>query len=94
VQITVASGDVGAAKPDARIFEHACRLLGVHPRDAVYVGDRFETDALGAAGAGLTGVWLDRRATASGVQRRRAAASGVLIIASLDELATALAGPR
>jgi putative hydrolase of the HAD superfamily len=90
VEVTVASGDVGAAKPDARIFEHACRLLGVEPRDAVYVGDRLETDALGASGAGLTGVWIDRRGAASADQRRAAAASGVLVIASLDELIPAL----
>ena len=56
----VASGSLGVAKPDPRIFEHACALFGVGPVDAVYVGDRLLTDAVGAASAGLTGVWLNR----------------------------------
>jgi putative hydrolase of the HAD superfamily len=56
----VASGEVGVTKPDARIFEMACARLGVEPRQAAYVGDRWGTDAAGAARAGLTGVWLDR----------------------------------
>ena len=56
----VTSGALGFAKPDPRIFEHACGVFGVRVSDAVYVGDRLRTDALGAAAAGLTGVWLDR----------------------------------
>ena len=56
----VASGALGYAKPDARIFEHACALFDVPVGSAAYVGDRLRTDALGAAAAGLTGVWLDR----------------------------------
>jgi putative hydrolase of the HAD superfamily len=56
----VASGALGFAKPDARIFEHACALFDVPVESAVYVGDRLRTDALGSAAAGLTGVWLDR----------------------------------
>jgi len=56
----VTSGALGFAKPDARIFEHACALFGVPVSSAVYIGDRLRTDALGAAMAGLTGVWLDR----------------------------------
>ncbi|GAA3874976.1 hypothetical protein GCM10022381_17100 [Leifsonia kafniensis] len=56
----VASGSVGVAKPDPAIFILACELFGVAPASAVYVGDRLRTDAIGAASAGLTGVWLDR----------------------------------
>jgi putative hydrolase of the HAD superfamily len=54
------SDECGAPKPDARIFLHACRACGVSPSEAVYVGDHYEIDALGARHAGLTGVWLDR----------------------------------
>ncbi|MET0590285.1 MAG: HAD family hydrolase [Naasia sp.] len=56
----VASGDFGITKPDARIFEHAVGLFGVGVGDCVYVGDRLRTDPIGAARAGLTGVWIDR----------------------------------
>ncbi|MBG6239484.1 putative hydrolase of the HAD superfamily [Mycetocola sp. CAN_C7] len=56
----VASGAVGVAKPDPRIFAHACELFDVAPGDAFYVGDRLLTDAVGAVSAGLEGVWLNR----------------------------------
>jgi putative hydrolase of the HAD superfamily len=55
----VCSGDLGFAKPDPRIFLLACREAGVDPADAVMVGDRLRTDALGGADAGLGGIWFD-----------------------------------
>jgi putative hydrolase of the HAD superfamily len=56
----VISGELGHRKPSPAIFLEACARLGTAPRGAVYVGDRYEIDALGARSAGLTGVWLDR----------------------------------
>jgi len=56
----VASSEAGAAKPDPAIFRRACAGLGLAPHAVVYVGDRLDVDALGAASAGLHGVWLDR----------------------------------
>jgi putative hydrolase of the HAD superfamily len=47
----VTSADFGAVKPDPSIFLHAVSLFGVSPADAVYVGDRLRTDALGATRA-------------------------------------------
>lgn len=98
----IASGAVGVAKPDPRIFHEACRLFGVAPSDAAYVGDRLHTDAIGAANAGLTGVWLNRfgenvaagalghgtpvGTSAIAVAQAEAADAGVRIIGSLDEL--------
>ncbi|WP_394769682.1 HAD family hydrolase [Lacisediminihabitans sp.] len=82
----IASGELGYAKPDPRIFEHACALFGVQPSDAAYVGDRLETDAIGAASAGLAGVWIDRLGVATAEELGAAAASGVRVISSLDEL--------
>ena len=90
VELTVASGDVGVAKPHPGIFEYACERFGVTPGDAVYVGDRLDTDAIGAASAGLTGVWLDRKGAATDDELARAAASGVLVITGLDQLPPAL----
>jgi len=55
------SNDCGHAKPDAKIFHLACHSAGCREQDAVYVGDFYEVDALGARGAGLTGIWLDRQ---------------------------------
>jgi putative hydrolase of the HAD superfamily len=87
----VTSGALGIAKPDARIFEHACALFGVSPAAAAYVGDRLATDALGAARAGLTGVWLDRTGAAVDPELdAEADALGVIRIRSLAELPVAL----
>jgi len=87
----VASSEFGAAKPDARIFAHACELFDVAPEAAAYVGDRLETDAIGASTAGLTGVWLCRGRSPVAAELTMAAASGVSVIASLAELPDLLA---
>ncbi len=56
----ICSGDLGFTKPDPRIFLLACAEAGVAPADAVMVGDRLRTDALGGVDAGLAGgVWFD-----------------------------------
>ncbi|MDN4598339.1 HAD family hydrolase [Leifsonia virtsii] len=87
VEHVVASGEVGIPKPDEAIFRFACDAFGVSPAEAAYVGDRLRTDAIGAARAGLTGVWLNRRdAVPSSDDEHDALAAGVLTIRSLAEL--------
>ncbi|MCM6763386.1 HAD family hydrolase [Rathayibacter sp. ZW T2_19] len=88
VEHLIASGEVGVTKPDPRIFRVACERFGVAPSDALYIGDRLGTDAIGAARAGLRGVWLDR---VGGPEHGRelpedAVALDVRRIGSLDEL--------
>jgi putative hydrolase of the HAD superfamily len=90
IELTVGLGDAGVAKPHPRIFQYACERLGVEPSQAVYVGDRLDTDAIGAAAAGLRGVWIDRKGAATASELARAAASGVLVVHDLDTLPTAL----
>jgi putative hydrolase of the HAD superfamily len=58
--VVVISGEFGVAKPDPRIFAHACELLGVRPEEALHVGDNLTADARGAMAAGMRAVWLDR----------------------------------
>jgi putative hydrolase of the HAD superfamily len=92
VERVIASGEVGMVKPDPAIFRHACDVFAVPPVDAVYVGDRLRTDAIGAARAGLTGVWINRTgATPSPDDAAEARDLGVLEIASLAELPELLA---
>lgn len=87
----IASGEVGVAKPDPRIFAEACSVFGVEPAEAVYVGDRLRTDAIGAARAGLTGVWLNRRADVpTADDAAEAAEVGVIELGGLAGLADAL----
>lgn len=56
----VISAEVGAGKPDPRIFRAALEALDVASADAVMVGDSLERDVAGARRAGLRSVWLDR----------------------------------
>jgi putative hydrolase of the HAD superfamily len=53
------SAVVGIEKPDPRIFHLACDRLGVPPSDALYVGDIYEIDVVGARSAGLRACLID-----------------------------------
>jgi putative hydrolase of the HAD superfamily len=55
------SSVVGVEKPDPRIFLLGLREAGVTPAEAVYVGDLYSVDVLGARAAGLDGILLDPR---------------------------------
>ncbi len=55
------SSVVGVEKPDPRIFHLGLRDAGVEPEQAVYVGDLYSVDVLGARAAGLEGILLDPR---------------------------------
>ncbi|RZQ64546.1 HAD family hydrolase [Amycolatopsis suaedae] len=54
------AGELGVAKPDPEMFHSVCLALGCDPAEAVHVGDKLDTDAVGAVRAGLAGVWLNR----------------------------------
>jgi putative hydrolase of the HAD superfamily len=60
-EVVVCSGDLGFAKPDRHIFEAAADRLGLSPEHCLFVGDRRDSDALGAIGAGMSAVWLNRK---------------------------------
>ncbi|WP_438855383.1 HAD family hydrolase [Agromyces sp. M3QZ16-3] len=95
IEHLVASGAEGVTKPDPRIFEVALERFaaGGPVSAAAYVGDRLRTDAIGAAGAGLVGVWLNRSGERpSESEATDAASAGVVEIRTLDELAPLLAG--
>ena len=86
IEHVIASGSVGAAKPDAAIFLQACSAFGVQPAEAAYIGDRLATDAVGASSAGLLGLWLDRVGGATDAQLAVARSAGVAVIHSLSEV--------
>lgn len=56
----VNAAQAGVQKPDPRIFRMACSLARVRPQRVAHVGDHAEEDALGALGAGLHAIWLNR----------------------------------
>jgi len=59
LRFVVDSGAVGVEKPDPRIFEIALRLAGAAPQQALYVGDLYPVDVVGARRAGIEPVLLD-----------------------------------
>jgi FMN phosphatase YigB (HAD superfamily) len=56
--VTADSTLVGAAKPDARIFQYALAALACSPDHAWMIGDNPEADIGGAARLGLKTCWL------------------------------------
>jgi putative hydrolase of the HAD superfamily len=60
LDVVVTSVEAGANKPRPEIFRYALRQAGVRPPEAIYVGDQYRVDVLGARGAGLRGILLDR----------------------------------
>lgn len=94
VEHVIASGAMGATKPDPVIFRAALdRFRETAPvTAAAYVGDRLHTDAVGAAKAGLVGVWVNRPGGILDADDAAAAhAAGVLEIRELGELPSVLA---
>lgn len=55
----IVSKAVGCKKPDKEIFEMMCQRLHVEPNQAVYIGDNFYSDILGAKKANLHAIWLN-----------------------------------
>ncbi len=54
----VVAGDVGVYKPDPRAFACLVDRLVVRPSEALFVGDSYDTDILGAHAAGMATAWV------------------------------------
>jgi putative hydrolase of the HAD superfamily len=76
----ISSAEAGAAKPDARIFAQAMRLVAGSAEGALHAGDSLEHDVAGALAAGLRPVLVARAG------RPPAVPDGVAVIGSLTEL--------
>jgi putative hydrolase of the HAD superfamily len=81
------SCEVGAIKPDRRIFERAAAKLGCAPSAILHVGDSREADVNGARAAGFSAIELRRHAEAP-AESNPAAVAGQLpaFVRSLREL--------
>ena len=82
---TVISGEVGIRKPKPELFEHALKLLGVKPSDAIHVGDSLREDVLGAQAAGMKTIWVSEKALKTEVQAKPDA-----VVRSIDEVPRAI----
>jgi putative hydrolase of the HAD superfamily len=58
--VVVTSQDANANKPKPEIFQYALQQAGVPPAESIYVGDQYQVDVLGARGAGMQAILLDR----------------------------------
>ena len=69
LDIVVDSTVVGISKPEAGIFHTALTELSTVPKEAIYVGDTYSDDVVGAKGVGMWTAWLVGE-EAQGVSRR------------------------
>jgi putative hydrolase of the HAD superfamily len=60
LDVVITSQDVGFTKPNPEIFKAATKKAGIEASEAIYIGDQYKIDVVGANNAGLSGVLLDR----------------------------------
>jgi 2-haloalkanoic acid dehalogenase type II len=82
VEFILVSEDVGAYKPDRRVFQRAVERFGLEPHDVLHVGDSDVDDVMGAKAAGLRVAWVNR----AGRRRRPDVPPPDFEIADLTEL--------
>lgn len=58
-QVVVTSIEYGRPKPHPGIFQVALDALGTAPNEAVYIGDSYKADYLGAMGVGMHALLID-----------------------------------
>ena len=58
LDIVIDSTVIGISKPAAGIFHAALTGLGVSPEAAIYTGDTYSDDIIGAKGVGMHAAWL------------------------------------
>lgn len=56
----VTSSEVGCEKPDPRIFQAALNKANIESNEAIYVGDQYQLDIVGARNVGIKAIFLDR----------------------------------
>jgi HAD superfamily hydrolase (TIGR01662 family) len=56
---SLAGGEVNSYKPGTGLFEEALKRTNLTPQEAIYVGDNYFADVVGARRAGLTPVLFD-----------------------------------
>ena len=69
--LIVTSGEIGAHKPDKKIFEYVLQKINAKVEECVFIGDTFSTDILGALRIGMSAIWIcdKKRPCAYPIQR-------------------------
>ena len=55
----LAAGEVGAFKPDVKVFHHALQIANAKADETLYIGDNYFADVIGSQNAGLIPVLYD-----------------------------------
>ena len=58
-ELVLAAGEISSWKPDPAIFQVALTRMKISPGQAVYVGDNYYADVVGARRAGLQPILID-----------------------------------
>lgn len=82
VDVFVSSEEADAEKPDMRMFDMTIRKLGILPQEAVYVGDSYSKDIIGAKNAGMLPVWFNPH----GKERKGITVDNMLEITEMEQL--------
>lgn len=77
--VCVCRDTVGECKPNPQVFRHALNQLNIQASEAIFVGDRIETDYVGAKKAGMTPILIRR-------ERNKHEVADVRCIANLKEI--------
>ena len=73
---------IGYRKPHPEAFLLTAEAMGIAPQEALFIGDTFALDVVGAKGVGMAVAWLDRQKTSPDLH----AAQPDYIIGDLCEL--------
>jgi len=60
LDFVVTAKEAGANKPEPPIFLAALERAGVNASEAIYVGDQYDIDVIGARGVGIKPILIDR----------------------------------
>jgi HAD superfamily hydrolase (TIGR01509 family) len=60
LDVLTTSQEAGARKPEPAIFQYALRQAGVPAAAAIFLGDQYDADVVGARNAGLRPLLIDR----------------------------------
>jgi putative hydrolase of the HAD superfamily len=58
-EAVIISSEIGLRKPRPEIFLAACEKIGVAPAEALFIGDSFENDIVGAKRLGMDAAWIN-----------------------------------
>lgn len=59
MQYIVSSEEVGAEKPDARIFKKVLEKMNLRGEEVIYIGDDYKRDIIGANNCGISTYWFN-----------------------------------